>query len=743
MLTLTFTMQNTADVETLLGDTKINLVDRVPFATHVAVPFSQTKDQLIRRQRGCSEEIDVYELAHVLFDDYEDEFTVGLSRQQQQEFSWRIRKDRLSRYLASLVWARHGEQIKAAENKQQGSAAATAVLHLTAKNVKAACDALQQEKDFHLMLLVAQIEQADDGFQDDINDQLAAWERQGIIPEITEEIRALYEILAGNTCLSQGNQNGPVENRAGTFAISEKFGLDWIQAFCLCLWYGRYKNGDIADVVKDFQDKLVTRQESATPVDANGNEDPLWVLLKLFASSSNNAKGGSQGVDNDTDVPVFPQALASLSGPWDGHKTFRLHHAIAAAIPSVTVDQAKADDLAVSLAFERSVRGDILGATWALLHVTDAGKRLVLIQDLFTRHAAALPEPPNDQDHDHEQQAKQSPSSLWTGLTASLKVPGSWICRAKALYARSSNRSLAELKLLVLADDFAEAHECLLRRVAPRLVIDEDWRALGAVLAKFGENPETKVDAGGHGNGTEWQAGGAVYADFVALVALLGFGSAATGVSGLAKARSSGNDGGEAAAKQRKALLQRLQTALVGLKKNAYATNAHNKSLDQDREKLEERVALSEMARAVARALELEEDRSLGGKVRWCPLPLFVVPCHGPLHVLLFLLPLAQVLCFFLFYSFPLPVFSGQGYGPLQCTSDVSSPFFSLPRLADLSVVLSEIYPRPSSHCGCEVDPRSGARRRILPPSHGDGSLIISSFKSLESIAWGSRDGKM
>ncbi|EXJ89450.1 hypothetical protein A1O3_02517 [Capronia epimyces CBS 606.96] len=594
----------TVDVESLLGNTRINLVNHVPLATHIAVPFSQSKDQLIR-QRGSGDEIDLYELAHVLFDDYEDEFTVGLGRQQKQEFSGRIRKDRLSRYLASLIWARHGEKIKSAE--KQGAAAA-AILHLTAKNVKAACDALSAEKDFHLTLLVAQIEQADDTFQDDIADQLAAWRRQGIISEISEEIRALYELLSGNTCISEGKANGPVENRTATFAISEKFGLDWVQAFSLCLWYGRHKNGEIQDVVADFQEKFATKQESASPVGEDGNEDPLWVLLKLFASKTKRKVP-------DKDDPVFPQALSSLSGPWDSQKTFRLHHAIAASIPRITVDEAQADDLAMSLAFERAARGDILGATWALLHVADAAKREWVVRDLLTRHAKALPEPPSSD------QPTQTP--LWTALTSSLRVPSSWICQAKALYARSSNMPLAELNLLILADDFPEAHECLVRRVAPRLVVDEDWDTLATVLAKFGDNPEAKVDAGSGGSsgggsvtdvGTQWQAGGGVYADFVSLMALMESPASGRGHSSNAETVT-----------RRTSLLERLQTTLTGL--NTRLTGATAKahgdgSLDQDREKLEERVALCEMARAVARALELEHDRSVGEKKSILDLPL-------------------------------------------------------------------------------------------------------------------------
>jgi nuclear pore complex protein Nup98-Nup96 len=499
----------------------------------------------------------------------------------------RIRKDRLSKFLAALVWRRHGEQIKSAEKL---GAATAAVLHLTAKNPKAACDALMQENDFHLALLVAQIEQADDGFQDDIADQLTAWHRQGVLSEITEEVRAVYEILSGSTTICQGKQNVPVEDRAVTFAISEKFELDWLQAFGLCLWYGRWKNGDIHDAVVDFEAKLMAHAESASPADAAGNEDPLWVLLKLFASRASSGKGSA------AEPPIFPQALSSLSQPWNSKLAFQLYHTLAATVSGATLDHAKADDLAMSLAFEQSARGDIVGAVYALLHIEDPTKRAREIQDLLNRHAASLPSPDDVDSQPHQAQ-------LWSALTGSLKVPSHWLCHAKALHARSSNAPLAELNFLLLAHDFVEAHECLLRRVAPRLVIDEDWETLGDVLAKFGAEPETKVDG--------WNAGGSVYADFVALVDLLG--------------RHSSN---AEAHQPRKALLQRLQPALASLNaKFAHAATADGWSLDKDREKLEERVALCEMGRAVARALEFEDERGRTDMVGHLSLPIFARSC--------------------------------------------------------------------------------------------------------------------
>jgi hypothetical protein len=278
-------------------------------------------------------------------------------------------------------------------------------------------------------------------------------------------------------------------------------------------------------------------------------------------------------------------------------------------LSGVSIDQDKADDLALTLSFEHSARGDIVGAVYALMHLSNPTKRARQIQDLLDRHAAALPAPPSSQ---------SQTSPLWTALTASFHIPATWVYQSKALYARSCNESLAELHYLVLATDYAQAHACLLRRVAPRFVIDEDWEGLGDVLARFGEDSAQKVDAAvatstEQDTSLEWKSGGGVYADFVELMVLIG-------PSPAGRRGSSGQDAIEKR-KNKAALLERLQVALTELNARFNARTSGSSSdsrtldLNKDREKLEERVALCEMGKAVARVIELEDDTGVADQV--------------------------------------------------------------------------------------------------------------------------------
>jgi nuclear pore complex protein Nup98-Nup96 len=552
------------------------------------VPFSVFCKQITEKKIGNlvapGGEREVYQLAHILFDDYEDEFSTGLTAQQKRQFAHRIRKDRLTDFWDLLVGRRHYQNITAAETRSLEEAA---LWYLTVHDVTGACNCLMKAKDYHLATLVAQIDQADEVFQEDIKAQIEAWREQSIIPEMSEPIRALYEILAGNTTISKGKSDGPVEDRASTFTISERFGFDWLQSFALCLWYGEHKHGSIEDAVQEFAGKLDERLESAYPYPDNrqqlsadeanfptveqNQESPLWVLLKLCAARP----GAGQK------PPILPQALAPLTKPFDARAAFQLHHSLAAHIPYVRVDISRADALAVDLAFQLSAAGFYVGAAYALMHLSNSNERKAAIKDLLARHAANLPDippAPTLKDNSNPDEA----TAQWHLLTTELKIPAQWICEAKAQFSRSQNHSLDELNYLIAAELWPQAHACLCRRVAPRAVIDEDWHALTDILGKFGEVPEEKV-------GDAWSAGGGIYADFANLVAAVPKG----------KKAGEGPTAG---------LVQRLQAALTEMGQRLQQKRGSSDLMAAGgSEELQESVACKEMGRLVADVVAASE----------------------------------------------------------------------------------------------------------------------------------------
>lgn len=541
---------------------KITVADGVPFAKQKPMKFSAFCEQIRERDRhhgqvGDSKlELDGYELAHVLFDKYDDQFSRGLNPSQKSKFAERIRKDRLSEFWASLIRDRYAKQIRDASSEED------ALLLLSAHLIHDACYLLNEIGSPRLSTMIAQLDTADEQFNSDMAKQLQAWREQNVISEMSEPIRALYELLAGNTTVSAGKSQGPLENRASTFSISEQFDLDWMQAFGLCLWYGEAKRGNIEDVVRDFAGKLATKQESATPYPDGLNEGeqrhPLWVLLQLYAAT----KGSTE------DAPALPQSLTPLSRPFDNRITFQLHHALTSNIPTLPVNTELADKLAIDLTFQHSASSFHLGAVFALMHISDPQIREHNIRDLLIRHAASLPQM---LDHKAAQIDKQ-----WQILVERLKVPTAWLCEAKAIYHRSIHESLYELRYLLFGKSWVEAHECLIERVAPRAVIEEDWDVIRAMLQQFGKEIKNRVP--------DWSTGAGMYEDFVSLI-------------DSEHGRNGGAENGEKKQEQ-EARLKRLQAALgeVG--------RLHKKKggdlMAGGLEELERRVACQEMARKVA-----------------------------------------------------------------------------------------------------------------------------------------------
>jgi len=474
------------------------VTDDVPFAKHKPIKFSSFCEQITERDKQIGQtdesklELDIYELAHVLFDKYDDQFSKGLSPLQKGKHADQIRKDRLSEFWTSLIQEKHADQLQSPAASEEN-----VIALLSAHQIHDACYRLSELGSPRLSTMVAQLKIADDQFHSDIAEQLAAWRDQNIISEMSEPIRALYELLAGNTTISEGKSQGPLENRASTFSISERFDLDWMQAFGLCLWYGKAKNGTIEHVVRDFADKLAAKQESAFPFpdgvsQGEQQQHPLWVLLQLYAAT----KGTQE------EAPTLPQALTPLSRPFDNRIPFQLHHALIANLPSLPISPDLADKLAIDLSFQLSASSFPLGAIFALLHLSNPSLRRHHIQSLLTHHAATLPQMLDRKAAAINQQ--------WQILIEKLKIPAAWICHAKAHYFRATHQSLNELRYLLLGEDWVQAHECLCLRVAPRAIIDEDWNVIRAMVGQFGNHIKEWV--------VDWETGGGMYADFVALV---------------------------------------------------------------------------------------------------------------------------------------------------------------------------------------------------------------------------------
>jgi nuclear pore complex protein Nup98-Nup96 len=312
-----------------------------------------------------------------------------------------------------------------------------AIICLAGNRVADACAHLLAVGDFRLATLVSTI-----GTQNnDIKAQLKDWRESNVLSDISEPIRAIYELLAGNACVCAGIKDVPVENRVESFTISQRFGLDWMQSFGLRLFY----NGavpDVAKAVRSFQEDI--EQDSEPEPD-----DALWSLLKAF---------GSQEFD------------------WSDTRLGWLMTRAIYATGKVSFGQDAAEKLdRASLAFAAALTAQShwVPATFVLLQLSDPASREKAVRDHLGRHAHRIGSPPR---------GDNNKTSAFASLRR-LGVPDAWIWEAKALHYRSREDSRNEFLALVWAGNYPEANAAFVRRVGPELVIARDF----GKLFKFAE----------------------------------------------------------------------------------------------------------------------------------------------------------------------------------------------------------------------------------------------------------------
>lgn len=536
----------------------ISRVDGVPFARLPQADFRRFTQISSVSAQSDSERL-VWQLVNVLFnEDIEDDISASVPVQLRSKYAPRIKKDRLSRLWEGLVSQKLVSDLERASSPEE-----RAVYLLCAHRIEEACKVLMASQNFRLATLIAQIGR-DPTTRADMAQQVEMWRQHNVYSEISDPVRALYELLAGNALRSEGKSGGALEDRASTFTFTERFELDWLQAFGLRLWYSITDDEPLEVAVSKFLDDLSIGGEPAYPCpshldnagvmhtapDSLGRESPLWVLIKVYSVLTGTAKG------DNLSALEFPAALLpeSVSGDRLSNRlSFQLYQLLTAAVGQnehFKVNVAQADQLVWDYAWELSVGGQLENAMFVLLHLSRASDRERAIKETLARFAPQLPDPVT---------ADGSLDAAWQYLSNELQLPEAWIWVAKALCARDAGDAAREVDCLIRGKNWNDAHATFCRVVGPAAVIEGDYATLETLISGFGDGPERKVRG--------WASGGGVYEDFLRLATAKG-------------------------GKRDPTRLNRLVNALV--------TMGEKVGKGSSVEGLEERVAFKEMSRAVA-----------------------------------------------------------------------------------------------------------------------------------------------
>ncbi|TGJ79094.1 hypothetical protein E0Z10_g9671 [Xylaria hypoxylon] len=467
---------------------QVHIIDGIP--TVELNPRLNLKDfSVASRTKNSAEEHErlVWELASILFDNVK----IPLELQADSEAAEKLRRENLSKLWESMVEERTNKAVAMAHTHEEKALAA-----LSGHRVAEACKHLLEGKNFRLATLVSLIG-TNDGLKKDIREQLREWQDANALSEFSQPIRALYEMLSGNVCACEGTK-GALEDRAEPFLISKRFGLDWQQAFGLRLWYATSTNGSIAEAFEKYKEDVEQDKElrpivwftqhgiSAIWDDTrkDDREDLLWGLLKLYS-------------DGKADLEAVIRPENSQLSPLDYRLCWQLGQALASTGRLSFGKNAteKADATTASFAAQLTNEGSWLEAVFVLLHLTDPDVRARAVQDHLCRHAALIG---NDD------------STVFRKLVIDFKIPTPWIWHSKALYMRSARKdATAEVRCLLRAESWAEAHQTFVKEVAPRTIIERDYDGLADVLQQF---------EGRHSHVPNWNVGGEIYKAFLQLM---------------------------------------------------------------------------------------------------------------------------------------------------------------------------------------------------------------------------------
>jgi nuclear pore complex protein Nup98-Nup96 len=466
--------------------TTIEESEDVPFAIlNHSFSFSDFFDDQANRNPAVAHEKLVWQLAGVLF----DEIKVPEKLEQFPDAYNRLRKDKLSAFWQKLVDQKTTQGISMARSHEE-----KAIIALAGHRIADACGHLVNGKNFHLATLVAQIG-GKESSRKDMREQLNEWKKSNVLSEFSQPIRAIYEILAGNVCICEGFK-GAIEDKIDSFVISNRFGLDWRQAFGLRLWYGTLASEDLSVAVEKFGWDLSQNLETSAPVpwffeqkiptlwedkSAKQRDDLLWGLLRLYAFA-------------ETDLEEVVRPENSQLSPLDSRLSWQLSRALHPREKGGYTNE-KSDQVTVSFASQLTNEGSWLEAVFVLLHLSDDDARATSIQDHLARHAGRI---------------GAEDSENFTALIKTFRIPARWIWEAKALYMRSvKNDSRAEVEFLIRAGSFEEAHRTFARDVGPKSVIERDYDSLRILLNGF-RGKEHAI--------SEWRLGGEIYLDYLELL---------------------------------------------------------------------------------------------------------------------------------------------------------------------------------------------------------------------------------
>lgn len=435
---------------------------------------------LLNQYSNASEyEKKVWELASLLFDNDEivgiPDIPYDYQEQAKEKIKEQHRRGLLSRWLERHVAGDVDRDLESANSEFE-----TILLHLSGNRVQKAAEIAIKTKNLHVATIIPLLGSCDGEIRQDAAAQLESWVNSKSIYEIPQGIRKIYEYLSGNVTISKGNKSADGEIPA--LYLSE--GLDWERAFGLRLWYESNKNEPISEAVeryyRAFNDGINRVAQPLSPKSST-KFDICYQLLRLYGSLKPSLSSVLEPISEDgLDYRV----------PWLIYNVLVLS---SRQFKDFSKSERVGDELSIKFACQLDNEGKWIEALFVLSHIRNDELCDRYIKRVLSNHITEMP--PN--------------SNARTKVIQDLKIPKQMVHEVEALRARYLGDYLSEVQNLMSAGLWEEAHQTLIKRVAPDAVIQNRTSLLIDILREFKQVANTI---------SNWEIGGQIYLDYVSLI---------------------------------------------------------------------------------------------------------------------------------------------------------------------------------------------------------------------------------
>ena len=387
------------------------------------------------------------------------------------------RKERLSAWLEHVVDASAQDGVKAA--KRRGNVTSEMLALLSANRLEEACDRAQAAGD-HYAALAASVSSGESSFPaEQLLKYLDLMQEVRADQHVDDERLKLYALLSGT----------PVWPASDDKTINACQGLDWTRALAVVLWFFCTPVSSVSDALAAFEDAF----QGLSPFGAYAQAprprlglqedafDVKYHLLKLYADRG-----------HPLEVVVTPTTHAA------SHTDHRLGWFLARVLETLGYRHMavhRRDQHHLEFAAQLEAGGLWHWAVYVLLHLHDPDHRQTKVGEVLGRHVRL------DDDISAEREAF---------VHEHLRVPVSWIARAKATRAAFEGSYGSQAWFLIKANDWNAAHSVIVKEIAPDAIIGDNYDFFYELLKHLADDSVSS-------SVTDWHLRGAVYYDFISV----------------------------------------------------------------------------------------------------------------------------------------------------------------------------------------------------------------------------------